>query len=676
MASIKTRGRGLKVLAVVLSLGIAAHAAHAVFDLGGSGADRFFDVYLYLGLLTAAALVSAARVVWVRAERAAWACMTTALVVEAIGFMLFTTVLAEPGGEPPFPSIADIFFLAFYPAAYVGLVLLARGRMRKIEFGIWLDGAIVGLTLAALTAALIFQPIVDATSGSPMTVATTLAYPVGDLALLVFIAVICTATGFRPGRALTLIGLGLMLGVVTDSVYAYLASAGSYPEGSLLDTLYPAGAVLTGFAAWQGKARKQTARKATGESVAVFAASALFTMVALALVIFDHYVRLTPLALWLASAAILVGVVRAVSTHVAKLRALRRAEGQALSDGLTEIGNRRRLMLDLEAAFQPGRTAPCTLAFYDLNGFKHYNDLYGHSAGDALLVRLARALTAAVPEHGRPYRLGGDEFCVLLEGDVTGDERLLSRMTTALSESGDGFNVTCSSGVVATPREATSPEQALQLADKRMYEEKGMGRRTAAHQARDVLMQTLLEQEPELHEHLLGVSQRAAAVARSLGLDAEAVDEVRRGAQLHDVGKIAIPARILHKPGPLDPAEWEFMRQHTIIGERIVNAAPALAPVARIVRLSHERHDGSGYPDQLSGDDIPIGASIVGVCDAYDAMTSDRAYREGMTSQKALAEIRRCSGTQFNPVVSDAFLTIIEAEQEQHRVESIAAAAA
>jgi HD-GYP domain-containing protein (c-di-GMP phosphodiesterase class II) len=209
-----------------------------------------------------------------------------------------------------------------------------------------------------------------------------------------------------------------------------------------------------------------------------------------------------------------------------------------------------------------------------------------------------------------------------------------------------------------------------------MYDQKGVGRRSEGNQARDVLMQTLLEQEPELHEHLIGVAGRAVLVARRLGFSAEAVDQVRRGAELHDVGKIAIPAEILHKPGPLDDAEWAFMRQHTIIGERIIGAAPGLVAVARIVRLSHERYDGTGYPDGLYGDAIPLGASVIAVCDAYDAMVSDRAYRRGMSPAAALAEVRRCSGSQFDPAVVEAFVEVAETWGERRDVESIVAVGA
>jgi diguanylate cyclase (GGDEF)-like protein len=599
--------------------------------------------------------------------------MTIGLASSAIGDVLTNTLWANVT-EPPYPSIADVFYLGYYPPVYVALVLLARGRIRKVEVSVWLDGAIVGLTLAAIAGALILQPIVAATSGSITTVAVTLAYPVGDLALLVFIAAIYTATGFRPGRSFAFIGTALLLGGVADSAYTYLASAGTYQGGTLLDSLWPAAALCTGFAAWQ---RTPGETRAARDSLPVFATSAVFTMLALGLVILDHYNRLPTIALWLASAAILVGVVRAGTTHLGKVRALRSSEAQALTDGLTDLGNRRRLMIDLERALDPPGAAPQrTLAFYDLDGFKDYNDLFGHSAGDALLVRLGRRLAAVVDGHGRAYRLGGDEFCVLFGRDVMSDEELLAATAGALRESGDGFTITCSGGLVATPREATTAEQTLQLADERMYDQKGVGRRSEGNQARDVLMQTLLEQEPELHEHLIGVAGRAVLVARRLGFSAEAVDQVRRGAELHDVGKIAIPAEILHKAGPLDDAEWAFMRQHTVIGERIIGAAPGLVAVARIVRLSHERYDGTGYPDGLYGDAIPLGASVIAVCDAYDAMVSDRAYRRGMSPAAALAEVRRCSGSQFDPAVVEAFVEVAETWGERRDVESIVAVGA
>jgi HD-GYP domain-containing protein (c-di-GMP phosphodiesterase class II) len=184
-----------------------------------------------------------------------------------------------------------------------------------------------------------------------------------------------------------------------------------------------------------------------------------------------------------------------------------------------------------------------------------------------------------------------------------------------------------------------------------MYADKGRAHRS---QTRDVLMALLTERTPGLLDHVSGVSNLAGDVAAEIGLDSEQIDETMRAAELHDVGKLAIPDAILNKPGPLDPDEWEFMRQHSIIGERILSAAPALAPVAKLVRASHERWDGTGYPDGLKGEEVPIGARIVAVCDAYEAITADRLYQKARAPEQALEELRRNAGSQFDPAVVDA----------------------
>ncbi len=333
---------------------------------------------------------------------------------------------------------------------------------------------------------------------------------------------------------------------------------------------------------------------------------------------------------------------------------------QVVSDPLTGLGNRRKLGDALSAWFaQTGSRSPRLLMLFDLDGFKSYNDTFGHPAGDALLAHLGARLAAAVAPHGEAYRLGGDEFCAVLTIEEERLEEVIASAAHALTESGGELSITASYGVVLLPHEADTIEQALQLADERMYSHKH-GRSGAREQARDVLMRTIQAKQPTLGAHSGDVAQLAAAVARRLGMDAEETDEIARAAELHDVGKVGIPDAILDKPAALDAPEWELIHQHTVLGERILNAAPALRPVARIVRSTHERWDGGGYPDGLRGTAIPRGARIVAVCDAYEAMISDRAYRPALGHEAACRELRAAAGTQFDPEVVEAFIAVIE----------------
>ena len=188
-----------------------------------------------------------------------------------------------------------------------------------------------------------------------------------------------------------------------------------------------------------------------------------------------------------------------------------------------------------------------------------------------------------------------------------------------------------------------------------MYAEKGTRPRSAERQTMEVLMRTLHESEPELEMHLEGVALLAVGLGRCLEVGGEEMDVVARAARLHDVGKMAIPDQILKKPGPLNDREWDVVRTHTLIGERILASAPALVPVAKLVRSSHERWDGGGYPDGLSGEEIPLGARIIAVCDAYEAMVENRPWRTSKDSDAALEELRRCAGTQFDPRLVEVF---------------------
>jgi diguanylate cyclase (GGDEF)-like protein len=334
---------------------------------------------------------------------------------------------------------------------------------------------------------------------------------------------------------------------------------------------------------------------------------------------------------------------------------LESSQQEALSDALTGLGNRRALVSDLAAGI--ARTSderPLLLALFDLDGFKQYNDTFGHPAGDALLTRLGERLRAAQEGTAVAYRMGGDEFCLLADVDSEGSDEILRRAAAALTESSEKFRISCSYGSALVPAEASTPEEALQLADQRMYAQKA-GIASASRQSSDVLLKVLSERNNSHKSYVSSVGQLAGLLAQRLELSPQEQERVQLAAELHDIGKTAIPDSLLNKPGPLNSEEWEYMRRHTLIGERIILAAPSLAKTAALVRSSHERIDGTGYPDGLRDDEIPIGSRIIAVCDAFHAMTSERTYRAAITVAEALAELHRHAGTQFDLHIVEAF---------------------
>ncbi len=329
--------------------------------------------------------------------------------------------------------------------------------------------------------------------------------------------------------------------------------------------------------------------------------------------------------------------------------------GEATIDPLTGLANRRQLAQDLDAVWAEASSGrPLRLLLFDLDGFKAYNDSFGHLGGDLLLSRLAQAFKRAVGGSGCAYRLGGDEFCALLWADS--GEAMVGDCLQALSAEGDGFSITSSYGSVTLPVEAADPELALQLADERMYAHKDTSRASAGRQTRDLALQILAAHEPALHSHSSHVAELADGVARRLGLAGVDLSDAVRAAELHDIGKVAIPYSLLHKAGPLDDHEWKLMRHHPIIGASILSAAPALARIAEIVGATHECFDGSGYPRGLAGEEIPLASQIVFACDSFDAMISERPFGEAKSEADALRELRKCAGSQFDPDVVDAFV--------------------
>jgi two-component system cell cycle response regulator len=649
--------------ALVAALAVA-HVVIAYLGVNATGAgvesgiERLFTREVHIFLLLVAVLVAWARPLLRAQERAAWVFMAIAITSWSAGELYYTFAL-EGLAEPPFPSLSDAFWLLTPVAGYVTLGLLMRSRIRDLGRELWLDGLIGACAVAAVGAALVFQPVLESSAGSSAAIATNLAYPLSDMLLLAFIVTIVALMGWRVGRDWLWIVFGFLTLALADSIYLYRIASGTYIDGMFVDALWPLAMLLLAASAWQPRRKTPPVKL---EAWLMLALPVLFSFVCLGLLVYGNVRPLGGLALVLAAGGLVAAVVRFGVTFRTTRRLMETRRRESVTDSLTDLANRRKLINDLELFFedQPD-SGECALALFDLDGFKGYNDLFGHPAGDQLLARLGGNLDAVVRAWGEAYRLGGDEFCILIRPGAYDTRMVMAAAVAALSEQGDGFSIGASYGLVRLPREADDQARALQLADQRMYAQKDSRRASPRQQMRDLLLRLLDEREPDLHTHSNDVTELASQVAQDFAMEERERDDLLRAAELHDVGKVAIPEGILSKPSSLNAEEWAFMKRHTVIGERILNAAPAFGNIARLVRASHERWDGGGYPDGLRGEEIPLGARIIAVCDAFDAMTTDRPYKNAAPIEDALEELRRCAGGQFDPAVVQSFCRHMEA---------------
>ncbi len=498
-------GRVGWALWALVAVAMAVYATHIALHIGSGW---FFEGLLYSGLIGCASVACFARAVQMTRERLAWAFMGVGLAAWMGGEVYWTLVLNYKD-VVPVPSPADGLYLLFYAATYVALVLLVRGRMKSFRASQWLDGAIAASAVAACAGAVAFQPIVDATVGDPMTIAVNLSYPLLDLLLLSLVVASFALSGWRPDRGWLLLALGLGLMALGDGVYLFQAAKGTYVEGRLLDALWPAAALLVGAAAWQ-PVRAAAVPRLEGWRVAAIPAAC--GLIAIGLLSYDHFHRMHDGALLLAAVTVFLVTLRMALMFRENLHMLERSQEEALTDSLTGLRNRRSLMDDLEHELTLATPEePRALVLLDLDGFKQYNDSFGHLAGDGLLARLGERLAYMIGDDGRAYRLGGDEFCALVTLGPEGLAPLVAKCTAALSDKGEGFEIGASHGEVTMPVDAASPTEVLQLADRRMYALKGGRRTSAGRQSRDVLLSTLSERQPDLHHHVHDVAEMAIA---------------------------------------------------------------------------------------------------------------------------------------------------------------------
>jgi diguanylate cyclase (GGDEF)-like protein len=380
----------------------------------------------------------------------------------------------------------------------------------------------------------------------------------------------------------------------------------------------------------------------------------------------------------------LVGPLLAIALYQRSTHRALRAMRLALTDPLTGLGNHRhfheRLQRELLNAEEQAR--PLTLCLVDIDDFKRINDRFGHPSGDRVLSQIATRLR----QGGEAFRLGGDEFALLLADHdestaLSAAESIVERVSTV--DFDHIGQVTVSAGLATFPVQGHGRDELIRLADSAMYWAKEHGKnrvriyrpdivelaelkrfaagpdKAARYRAAASLAKAVDARDTYTGSHSERVAELAARVAVRLGLDAEQIELTRLAASLHDLGKLAIPEEMLKKAGTLTDSERLVLQRHPQIGFRMLDSL-GVDLIAHLVLHHHERWDGAGYPDGLSGEQIPLGSRIIFVSDAYDAMTSDRRYRPRRSSRAALAELERCAGSQFDPGIVAAFREEIE----------------
>jgi diguanylate cyclase (GGDEF)-like protein len=659
--------RGFPVPPLVVVLLVLLTAWAVAYELSCTAIPSMFRTLPFRGVAPDIAFALAGLLAITRSFKGerGWALIGLGALCWASGDVYWQLNLADMS-SPPVPSWADAGYLSFCPLTFIGILTLVRKGSTDAPKTLVADALAAALAVGAVSAAVVIQPVLTHAEGGTLAVATNLAYPIVDLLLLGLIVGATALRRWRLQRTWVLLGLSVISFWVADSVYLIKVADGTYSLADWYNPLWYASPIIAASAAWLPRpAATQVASRREGVRGIVLSLS--FAGLALGILVWSSFSSVGAIAVVLATLSLLVIMARLLLTWRENAALLRASQEEALTDALTGLANRRALAVELERRMALGQEcSPYLLALFDLDGFKHYNDTFGHPTGDALLQRLGRNLESQLGGRGTAYRMGGDEFCALID-DLDTPDATLKAVAAALSEHGEGFTISCSYGSILLPTEAHNTETALRLADQRMYAQKRGDRSSASRQSADVLLRALAERNPELGSHLRDVAVLASRVARRFALPVEDIESIRQAAELHDVGKVAIPDAILFKPGPLNDNEWSFIRRHTLIGERIIGAAPALRRVAAIVRATHENLDGSGYPDGLAGEEIPLGSRIIYVCDAFHAMTTDRAYRPAVDEQTAVAELRRCAGTQFDPAVVEAFCAALTQDKPRLR---------
>lgn len=367
-------------------------------------------------------------------------------------------------------------------------------------------------------------------------------------------------------------------------------------------------------------------------------------------------------------------------------RAVQTERQQAAKDALTGLLNHRGALQALQVAIESAAAegGPLSLLMGDIDGFKLFNDTYGHVMGDEVLKLVAGVCRKALEPPATVCRYGGDEFLIILPGQ---DKQAAMKLAGQLSErlgkaefrtdANDLVPIRMSLGVASFPQDTTSPAELVAIADSAMYEAKKPGQDSAGsaiitrndttYGVLKTLVQAVDTKDRYTKDHCDIVAEYAVKLAGRMNLSAEASRALRIAGLLHDIGKLVVPDEILKKPAPLTQEEYKIMQRHVKIGEVLIREVPQLEDVIQAVSCHHERHDGTGYPRGLKGEEIPLLGRIIAVADAYSAMSLDRPYRKAMPHDRILTELVAGAGIQFDPEILKVFMELLLEEQLQKK---------
>jgi two-component system, cell cycle response regulator len=585
-----------------------------------------------------------------------------------------------------FPALADVLYLSHYPILMAALLLLVRQRTPRGDRASLIDASVIALGAGLLSWLFLIGPLAGDAQRSALVKLASVAYPVADLLVFAVAVRLLVGPGTRPA-SYRLLTASLLVVLATDSAYVLMQLKGTYTTGNVLDATWLASYVLLGAAALHPSMRVLAEPSGTPgmhtswRRLGLLAAASLVAPTTLVIpTTVDSAINHRVIAG--TSAALFLLVVARLAGLVDEQRRV------AITDGLTGLYNRRffeaTLALEAEQAARSGRDLG--LLVLDIDHFKRINDAHGHQAGDQVLRELAARLTASIRGGDMIARYGGEEFVVLLRN--TSGEAIPETAQRLRRAVGDvpvvladdlWLAITVSVGGAAWPVHANSADELVRIADQALYAAKRLGRNRVQIGRPPGGTATILERDEDAvlaylerladqidarlagEEHSAAISRWAGMIADHLGLGPDARRRAELAGRLHDIGKIIVPDETLLKPGPLTGREWAVLHRHPVQGARLVGLADGLHQVVAIVRQHHERFDGRGYPDGRTGEEIRVEARVVGVCDAWAAMRSNRPYDAARPVGAAREQLRAASGSQFDPMVVAAFLELEQA---------------